>query len=209
MWQSWVFIVYSNYGTDKTKNSNVQERPGCGREAGLRFASGSCLFQRLSLYFVKYKIYAVGKNANSWGEFTALVEFISIVGAWGGTSIVNIASTISIMKPSVAYSFAKLKLFWLKCPLQGVSPRLTFFGKFQLKWFSDFWEWGRSKIWFLSLQNKILTAVLSRTSRTSALGSEEPIWGRGRMAVGCSLPRRELLQDVPRGLANDLLEPGS
>lgn len=42
------------------------------------------------------------------------------------------------MKPSVAYSFAKLKLFWLKYPLQGVSLRLTFFGKFQLKWFSNF-----------------------------------------------------------------------
>lgn len=42
------------------------------------------------------------------------------------------------MKPSVAYSFAKLKLFWLKYPLQGVSLRLTFFGKFQLKWSSDF-----------------------------------------------------------------------
>lgn len=60
------------------------------------------------------------------------------------------------MKPSVAYSFARLKLFWLKCPLQGVSPRLTFFGKFQLKWFSDFWEWGWSKIWFLSLRHKVL-----------------------------------------------------
>lgn len=42
-----------------------------------------CLFRRGSLCFVKYKIHAVGENVNSWGEFTASVEFIGIVGRVG------------------------------------------------------------------------------------------------------------------------------
>lgn len=40
-------------------------------------------FKGFNCVLSNIKIYTVGENVNSWGEFTASVEFIGIVGSMG------------------------------------------------------------------------------------------------------------------------------